>query len=97
MWKLKRRVKCKNCLHLNVCDGLYFNLDKECERDCGYFKEGSKYANVVRCEKCEKSESTHCSSGQVWCTKLRMYMKADGFCSCGEMRKSYKLKEGASE
>jgi hypothetical protein len=47
MWKKCDRVKCKNCIHLNVCDGLYFNLDKDCERTCGYFEDRSKYVEVV--------------------------------------------------
>ena len=51
MWVKQTRVKCKNCLHVDVCDGMYFNLDKDCERDCGYFKERSKYAEVTQTDK----------------------------------------------
>ena len=83
MWVLRKRVKCKNCLHLNVCDGLYFNLDVECERDCGYFADRSNYEEVVHCKECLKSESDHCADGQVWCKKTQMYTKECGFCSCG--------------
>ena len=46
MWQKHDRVKCKNCIHVNVCDGLYFNLDKDCERSCGYFEDRSKYVKV---------------------------------------------------
>ncbi len=40
-------AKCKNCLHLDVCNGLYFNLDQVVERDCRYFKDRSKFTEVV--------------------------------------------------
>lgn len=83
MWKLQKRVKCKKCLHLNVCDGLYFNLDKECERTCGYYEDCSKYEEVTHCKNCMQSENKHCSNGQVWCNKLCVYMKEDGHCSLG--------------
>lgn len=48
MWKKCDRAKCKNCIHLNVCDGLYFNLDTECLRTCGYFEDRSKYVEVKK-------------------------------------------------
>ena len=47
MWIKRDRVKCKNCLHLNVCDGMYFNLDKECERTCGYFEPADQAKKEV--------------------------------------------------
>jgi hypothetical protein len=53
MWKKNDGVKCKNCIHLNVCDGLYFNLDKDCERTCGYFEDRSKYVEVKTDELCK--------------------------------------------
>jgi hypothetical protein len=37
-------AKCKNCLHLKVCNHLWFNLDKECDRNCGYFQNAADYA-----------------------------------------------------
>lgn len=40
-------ARCKDCLHLDVCNGLYFNLDQVCLRTCRYFKEAAKYAEVV--------------------------------------------------
>ena len=47
MWQKHDRVKCKNCIHVNVCDGLYLNLDKDCERSCGYFEDRSVYVKKV--------------------------------------------------
>lgn len=41
-------AKCKDCLHLRVCNGLYFNLDKVVERECGYYQDKSKFVEVDR-------------------------------------------------
>lgn len=40
-------ARCKECLHLDVCNGLYFNLDQVCIRTCRYFKEAAKYTEVA--------------------------------------------------
>lgn len=55
MWKKNDGVKCKNCIHLNVCDGLYFNLDTECLRSCGYFEEKPLHCPHCGAEISEKS------------------------------------------
>lgn len=48
MWQKNDGVQCKNCIHLNVCDGLYFNLDTVRLRTCGYFEDRSKYVEVKK-------------------------------------------------
>lgn len=37
---------CKNCLHFNVCNDMYFNLAVESERSCGYFADRSRFVEL---------------------------------------------------
>ena len=43
---MMKQVRCKNCLHVDVCDGLWFNLDKVCIRQCIYFKDKSEHTSI---------------------------------------------------
>lgn len=47
-------AKCKDCLHFNVCNDMYFNLAVESERNCGYFADRSRFAELPCKELCEK-------------------------------------------
>lgn len=39
-------AKCKDCLHFNVCNDMYFNLAVESERNCGYFADRSRFVEL---------------------------------------------------
>lgn len=39
-------AKCKDCLHFNVCNDMYFNLAVESERNCGYFADHSLFVEL---------------------------------------------------
>lgn len=96
MWQKNDLVKCKNCIHLNVCDGLYFNLDVECLRSCGYFNDRSEYVKVVRCKTCNNRGNSSCPlySEELFEWDDDGYMESDivihdctidnGFCYLGE-------------
>ena len=50
---------------------------------------------VVRCRECKKHENSAFYPDMVFCTRHGIYMRTDGFCSCGDWKCNTTRKEGA--
>ena len=50
---------------------------------------------VVRCRECKKHGNSAFYPDMVFCTKHGIYMRTDGFCSCGDWKCNTTRKEGA--
>lgn len=82
-------ARCKDCVHYEACSAFskIINSAREVEKGCEYFKDLTKYVEVVRCKDCVyRHDSCFAGSGNTYCDKKHTYSPLDGFCSYGERK-----------
>lgn len=75
-------ARCKDCLHYEACYAFskIINSAREVEKGCEYFKNRTKYVEVVRCKDCINQ------MGDGACCVIDEGGADDFFCSYGERR-----------
>ena len=88
-------ARCKDCVHYEACSAFskIINSAREVEKGCEYFKDRTKYVEVVRCRDCRYFRVDPddflglCMCGSIATSYAgEIYPEREHFCSCGERR-----------
>lgn len=75
-------MTCKECVHYEACMDMYDgNKDDFGYIQCEYFKDKSRFVEVVFCKDCKKL-----SKNGFYCTRWKFATLDNGYCNKGERK-----------